>query len=82
MSVPNRLLDVMSNRSALLCFVCVSVSVFLFVSSSGGPSVQRALCRVQQDAAGLFPVGVEECRRRAVGALGLRPVSATNQPLA
>lgn len=58
---------------------CKSVFVCLF---SDGSAVRWPLRRVQQDPAGVFPVGVEERRRGPAGALGVGSVRPSDQPLA
>lgn len=52
---------------------------FSCLSSSGRASVRLAVCRVQQNPAGLFSVGAEECRCSSPGALGLGFVRVANQ---
>lgn len=50
------------------------------LSSPGWAPVQLSVCRVQQDSAGVFPVGAEECRCCSPGAMGVWFVCTANQP--
>lgn len=71
-----------SNQPTALLCMCVWGEKPVVCLFPGGSPVQWPLCRVQQDSAGVFPVGVEERRCGPAGALGVRPVRPSDQPLA
>lgn len=71
-----------SPNSHFLLKLIKTATEFVCLSSAAWAPVQLSVCRVQQDSAGVFPVGAEECRCNSPGALGVWFVCTANQPTA